>query len=264
MLAGRVGTEYAGASSGLLLGATGARLRHTGRVPPTPYDAIASEYYEAIHQTSRNFDAATRTGLAARRPDIPPGVVLEVGAGRGRATEFLGIDSGRVVQLDNSTAMLDLEPREDAYLRVLHDAEQLPFPHGEFSAVLGFLCDPFLGLNFLTEARRVLKDGGILILTTPSHRWGSALRQSLDVDAMETRFVLKNREVVKVPSALYPVSQLLQMLEAAGFEPSNTQARSLTLPEDVVPVSADIAVPAARLGLPVHELEIVDLIEAWV
>jgi hypothetical protein len=41
------------------------------------------------------------------------GKVLELGAGRGRVGEYLGIGPNRVVQLDSSEVMFDLPDRED-------------------------------------------------------------------------------------------------------------------------------------------------------
>ncbi|WP_244930833.1 class I SAM-dependent methyltransferase [Nocardioides sp. W7] len=237
-------------------------LLHTGHVDAKPYDALAGEYYDAAHKTSRNFDATTIDAVATLQHDLPTGKVLEVGAGRGRANEFLNIDSNRIVQLDNSAAMLRLQPREASLVRVLNDAESLPFPDGEFSVVLAFLCDPFLGLNFLSEARRVLTSGGVLLGTTPSEVWGRALRGKLDVDQMETRFMLRTGSIAKVPSALYSVSQLKLMLEAAGFDPTSIKISSYSLPEGVQPVSADVTSPAEQLGLSPYRLPILDLFEA--
>ncbi|MGX1793720.1 class I SAM-dependent methyltransferase [Microbacterium sp. NPDC055312] len=230
----------------------------------TPYDALANEYYDDDHKTCRNFDATTLTALAHLRSKLPAGKVLEVGAGRGRANEFLRIEPGRVVQLDNSAAMLNLEPREASFLRVLSDAESLPFPDDEFDLVLGFLCDPFLGLNFLSEARRVLKPGGLLVATTPSETWGKALRGGLGVDDMETRFVLRDGSTVKVPSALYPPMQLRSMLEAAGFKRKSIRISSHCLPADTESVSGDVIAPAMRLGVSEHKLPLLDLFEARV
>jgi SAM-dependent methyltransferase len=135
----------------------------------TPYEVLASEYYDNSHTTSRNFDAATQEALRTLRLTMPDGVTLDVGCGRGRCSEFLHIAPDRVVQLDNSAAMLKLVPREPAILKVMHDAEELPFPDGEFAAVVAFLCDPYLGLNFLSEARRVLRADWLLLGTTPSY-----------------------------------------------------------------------------------------------
>src|SRR5665213_471537 len=114
-----------------------------------PYSRIANEYYDAqLHKTSRNFDEAGRCHLEGWRTLVATdGLVLDVGAGRGRVGEYLGIHASRIVQLDNSQAMLDLVHREQSLLRVLHNAEHLPFGGEQFVAVGAFLCDPFVGLN---------------------------------------------------------------------------------------------------------------------
>ena len=83
-------------------------------MPKSGYDEIASEYYDSKHITSRNFDRATLAALAESPVPVPNGLVLEIGAGRGRATEFLRVDASRIVQLDNSDAMFALEGRRSS------------------------------------------------------------------------------------------------------------------------------------------------------
>jgi SAM-dependent methyltransferase len=230
-------------------------VRQDGSVDhPAAYDALASEYYDSAHVTSRNFDAATAVATADWRDRLPAGLLLEPGCGRGRAHEFLGVDPTHVVQMDNSPSMLGLADREPAMLRVLHDAEALPFPDGEFSSVAAFLCDGFLGLNFLAEANRVLKPGGILCGTTPSYEWGVALRELLNLDPMSTRFLLKAGGKALVPSFLYPETQLEAMLNRAGF--TGTEIRAYTLPADTRVVSNDIVLSAEHLGMEPMELPI--------
>jgi len=158
--------------------------------------------------------------------------------------------------LDNSPAMLALEPREPALIRVLHDAEDLPFPRSEFGCVAAFLCDPFLGLNFLSEARRVLRDDGILIGTTPAFEWGSVLREALGIDRMTTRFILRNNEDIRMPSALYDANQLGTMLEHVGFKSRSISVRSHRLPKGTRTISSDIEMPARMRGVSPLELEI--------
>ena len=198
------------------------RIRQDSTMTGGPYDALAGEYYDRSHKTSRNFDHTTREVVDAWRDRVPEGLVLEVGCGRGRSGEFLGVEPERVVQLDNSRAMLDLVDRERAAVRIVHDAESLPFPDGEFGAVTAFLCDAFLGLNFLCEARRVLRPGGVLCGTTPSFEWGSSLREHLSLDLMTTRFLLRGGAEVRVPSLLYPAAQLREMLIHAGSKVRST------------------------------------------
>jgi hypothetical protein len=103
-----------------------ARTRQgTIRVPKSSYDRIAPKYYDTGHVTSRNFDSAIRTGLVGHPFKVPPdGLVLELGAGRGRAGEFLRIPLSRIVQLDNSEVMLSLENREAALSESMLDVSR--------------------------------------------------------------------------------------------------------------------------------------------
>jgi SAM-dependent methyltransferase len=221
-----------------------------------PYDEIADEYYEAAHKTSRNFDQATVAAMASIRKVVPlEGLILDVGAGRGRCNEYLGIAPERVVQLDSSTKMLQVSPREASALRIVHSADKLPFLDDQFPCVTSFLCDPFLGLNFLAEVHRVLQREGVFIATTPAFEWGSTLRAKLNVDLMSTRFITRNGKLV-VPSVLVPISQLRQMLKHTGFLESKFSITTHKLPRGVGPVSDDILQPARELGRDPYDLEI--------
>jgi SAM-dependent methyltransferase len=232
------------------------------RVTIAPYDPIADEYYDTAHKTSRNFDDSTAAAVGSLRHRVgAEGLVLDIGAGRGRCKEFLGIDPRRVVHLDNSSNMLQVAPREQSLLRVVHQAEELPFLDGQFSCVTSFLCDPFLGLNFLAEAYRVLKRGGLFIATTPAYEWGSTLRTMLEMDKHSTRFITRNGILV-IPSVLVPISQLREMLKRTGFNEQTFSITAHTLPRAANPVSEDISRPARELGRDPHELELLYLVVA--
>jgi SAM-dependent methyltransferase len=226
------------------------------------YDQIAAEYYDLSHKTSRNFDSATSQAVIHFRQRVPhTGLILDVGAGRGRCGEYLGVDSKRIVQLDNSSRMLEVEPREQCLFRVLHRAESLPFLNEEFSCVTSFLCDPFLGLNFLSEAFRVISGGGLFVATTPSYEWGHSLRTTLGIDTASTRFITAAGKVV-VPSVVIPRLKLFEMLQLVGFARSKIELTSHKLPENAMPISPDIDMAAKNLGCGVHELDIIYLIVA--
>ncbi|MCA1702281.1 MAG: class I SAM-dependent methyltransferase, partial [Actinobacteria bacterium] len=205
---------------------------------------------------------AARRALNAMTFDRGDGLILDVGCGRGRAQEYLGVPSSRVVHLDNSAAMLRLAPREGALARVLHRAEELPFLEKEFECVAAFLCDAFLGLNFLAEARRVLRDGGRLIGTTPSFEWGTALRDSIGIDRMTTKFMLRGGTTVTVPSALYSPQQFRMMLIRAGFNESSVSIVGYSLPTEELSVSPDIVRPAEELGISPYNLNILTVFSA--
>lgn len=225
------------------------------------YDVIASEYYDDGHKTSRNFDSATR--LALQNIDLPEfdGLILEVGAGRGRAQEYLKIDSMNIIQLDNSVQMLSLEDREPSLLRVRADACELPFHNSQFGGVVGFLVDPFFGLNFLSEAIRVLKENCFLFLTMPSASWGVSCRESIGISSEETRFkILGTEEIVKLPSVLKSTNMINQMLDKTGFRNINISSHSMDPADETV--SPDIVRSAQSQDINVSELQIINIIQA--
>jgi SAM-dependent methyltransferase len=224
------------------------------------YDLLAEEYYDPRHRTCRNFDCATAAAIAASPPEIPAGLVLEVGCGRGRCGEFLGLPPNRVVQLDSSARMLSLQPREECLLKVHASATEVPLHSQQFSAVVGFLVDPFMGLNFLREAYRLLRPGGKLFLTTPAYAWGVALRGQENPRASEARFVSRQYETVCVPSVLYPDGRLRTMLDHSGFgAPSILHS---PLPANAGPISADIERAAEAAKVVLDTLPILTTIQA--
>lgn len=227
-----------------------------------PYNQIASEYYEPDHRTSRNFDQATAAALCSIATRVPQdGLVLDIGCGRGRSAEFLGVDPRRVVQLDSSAKMLALQPREACALRICHRAESLPFLNEEFACVTAFLCDPYLGLEFLGESHRVLRERGVFVATTPSYEWGAPLRTALGISTSMTRFITRNGKVL-VPSVLVPQDQLVEMLKRVGFDERKFEVTRHRLPHNAQPISPDISNPAVQLGIDVHDLDIIYVITA--
>jgi SAM-dependent methyltransferase len=228
----------------------------------TGYDLLAPEYYDGFHKTCRNFDVATEAALAQDPIEIPDqGMILEVGCGRGRSNEFLGLPANRIVQLDASREMLALEDREPSSLRVLADATSVPLFDKQFSGIVGFLIDPFIGLAFFSETYRLLVPGGRLVVTTPAAEWALSLRGHDEPGASSARFITKDRRsVVVVPSTVMSSTRIAEMLAFYGFE--SITITEHCLPEGADPISPDIQIVAEKQAIEVHEVPILYVISA--
>ncbi len=145
--------------------------RRARRLTPTEltrrrYDRAASFYDYAEGILELGF-RRWRRELWAR---VPPGPMLELGIGTGRSLRYYP-SGAQSVAIDLSTRMLARARIRAARLEVpvdlrVGDVEALPFPDASFETVLAtcLFCsvpDPVKGLS---EARRVLKPGGQLLL----------------------------------------------------------------------------------------------------
>jgi ubiquinone/menaquinone biosynthesis C-methylase UbiE len=138
----------------------------------------------------------------------PTDRVLEVGFGPGVAIELLAARASHVAGVDFSPAMLSLARRRNTQAikakRVdlrYGEATALPFADACFDKALSihtlyFLSDPN---RTLTEIRRVLKPGGLLVLTfLPKERWPGG-------------------EQAATISGVYTGPEVVQLLHDAGF-----------------------------------------------
>ncbi len=160
-----------------------ASAEHPGTLVERPTDAIFA-------RIARRYDLINRL-LAAGRDQawrrsviqcLPPGRVLDLGAGTGAAVPLFG--DRQVVALDPVSQMLDLNPTA---ARVVGRGEGLPFREASFDSV--FSAFVFRNLDSvettLEEIARVLRPGGsagVVGLTRPKgkmaaslHRAGSAI-----------------------------------------------------------------------------------------
>lgn len=222
------------------------------------FDCIADEYYDDFHSTSRNFDEATSEPMKEIKDTLPnDGLVLDIGSGKGRCHEYLEITASRIIQLDDSKKMLELQPREPCLFRIHNSAENLPFLNSEFTIVTAFLCDAFLGLSFLSESFRVLKIGGIFIATNPSFDWASTLRKAISIDLEVTRFKTKKGNILEIPSNVVPKKQLFDMLVVSGFKRDCIQITEHCLPTSSKVISPDIKIVAKELNMSVYDFPII-------
>jgi GT2 family glycosyltransferase/SAM-dependent methyltransferase len=93
-------------------------------------------------------------------PDLPAREVLEVGGGRSGLARLL-YPGAHVTTVDVEEEHAGADVNRDPQVRfVVADATDLPFPDASFDVV-----------RAVREALRVLRPGGFVLVTTPSHRW---------------------------------------------------------------------------------------------
>jgi arsenite methyltransferase len=180
------------------------------------FDEATAKQVEATYQTPDVVEQrrATRAILA-----LQPGEhVLDIGSGPGflaaeMAPEVGG--AGRVVGVDPSESMLAMGARRGAPVEYVEgDALALPFPDDTFDAAVATQVYEYVAdmPAALTEARRVLKSGGrLLILDTD---WDSIVWHSSDRDRM-LRVLEKWNDHLADP---YLPRRLPGLLRDAGFD----------------------------------------------
>ena len=113
-----------------------------------------------------------------RRKTIPAAVgrVLEIGAGSGLNLPFYGSEVTRLYALDPSAALLDMARRKRVPAQfpvefLEHSAEEIPLESRSIDTVVTTwtLCTVPDAAKALREAKRVLKEGGILLFTEHGH-----------------------------------------------------------------------------------------------
>ena len=101
-----------------------------------------------------------------------PGLILEVGCGRGELAERMSLElDARVVAVDQSERMVELT-RQRGVEAIVGDVQDLPFRDGIFdAAVAAWMLYHAADLELaLRELRRVLRPDGRLVAATSSER----------------------------------------------------------------------------------------------
>ena len=154
------------------------------------------------------------------------GAVLDLGCGDGRLT--LSLRGRHIVGADVSRAALDRARRRlsesDVELVETDPGAVLPFPDGAFDLVL--LTETIEHVvdvpTLLTEARRVLSEGGEIAVTTPAH--GRRTGLSLVSGGFERLFDPLSPHV-----RFFSRASLAEVLDDAGFRVASVRRRGGTL-----------------------------------
>lgn len=101
-------------------------------------------------------------------------IVLDAACGSGYGSEIIAKAAKKIIGIDNSKSALDwgnkYHKRKNIEFREANLNEQLNFKNNTFDAIISFETLEHVRNyhNMLSEFRRILKPGGILILSTPN------------------------------------------------------------------------------------------------
>lgn len=191
----------------------------------TPFDAH-HQRYEAWFE---KHEAAYISELLALRPFVPwQGKGLEIGVGSGRFAGPLGVQVG----VDPSPAMLT-HAMERGIEVVQGVAENLPFADDSFdyALIITTICFVNSPVNMLTEARRVLKPGGRVVI-------GFIDRES---DLGQHYLAHQAESVFYRAATFYSADEVEKLLLEAGFSIDNwgqTLTRPLPETRQIEPLQA--------------------------
>ena len=147
------------------------------------YDEWASSYDSDMAEVGYRHPSIA---LALLTRHLPPGStpILDAGAGTGLIGELLAVVGYPDVDaLDASPGMLEIARSKGAY-RQLHHAflgEQLDFEDGTYAAVVstGVFTAGHVGVEGLPELFRVVRPGGVVVLTVKVTLWESGFEEFL-------------------------------------------------------------------------------------
>jgi len=172
------------------------------------------------HGLVEGFLAQRRARMAGRL--IPAthrdGALLDIG--HGAFPLFLSQTQARERHgIDRISEAVSLEWARHGIQLVYQDLERdwhLPYSDGYFSAVTMLAVfehiAPHRLVELLMEARRVLRPGGVYVLTTPAAWTGWLL-------ALMSRLGLVSRDEIEEHKGSYSQREIRATLEAAGFQP---------------------------------------------
>ncbi len=136
--------------------------------------SLTADYYD---KKSAYWDSFEKDKVLLLFGNLMGKKILDVGAGTGRLSSKLAEQGAEVTALDVSEEMLN-KIKNKKVKKVIGDAEDLPFDEGIFDIVITtFLIVHLRDLKrFFDEVYRVLKPGGLFLLTNINQRKAPAVK----------------------------------------------------------------------------------------
>lgn len=185
-------------------------MTYKGKKKSNVYGSSAGyDLYASLYDESLGFlGSFEKDEILKMFQDLKGKKVLDLGCGTGRLIRDIRNYGGTVVAADISEEMLKIvEKKYPDVEMVCADAKNLPFNEGEFDVVVAsFLIVHLKTLEqVFAEVYRVLKDGGIFIVTNINQRKAPKLK-------------LGGREKIVITSYYHRPQDVVKALEGAFFE----------------------------------------------
>lgn len=179
------------------------------------YNRIAEAFVDEKRVTTSNFHELSKDFFEyILSSKVKTGMkVLEVGAGRGWLRDTFEWPVVDYIAVDIAENMV-----KDARDSIVSSTEDLPFDDNYFDCVISSLGDPFFYEESIREICRVLKKGGIFILSTPAKEWAKCLRG----DSLFSTFIEKD-EIIQTYSFTYDETEMREIWSKCGLLPITIQ-----------------------------------------
>lgn len=223
------------------------------------YEAVAAEYDESEHATTRALEDLGRAAWARATQGLvlETATVVEVGAGTGAlsleiATQLAG--GATLWVTDASTGMLESARRKLSHVSAARFARASAFHRETFPAagtadlIVCGLADPYFIEPALPELGAVAQLRASLFVSVPLREWAEEERRvRLGVPADRTRFRLRDGREVTPYSATYTPHELVSLLGRHGWsEAASGALHTESSIGDVAPSIAWALVQRAR------------------
>lgn len=221
------------------------------------YNKVAYEFTEEKRVTTHNFHiASTKFFKTSIQKYIKKNTkILEVGPGQGWLAKKIALPSQSYSTIDISTNMQSTSVSKYNYVGTIRNTN---FKENNFDVIISSLADPYLFPSAILEIRRILKNNGIFIFTTPSSKWSKNVRNNKLNN--KTTFLLHDESTAEVFSFTFTLQELITILEELQMKVIFSEELSLPANTLKISISPAISLAAQKENCPINEIKLLNAI----